>query len=53
MKTLINTSLREVDVWHHEESPGKDIGERAAHLQDKTPKVLEMPIPWDDYQEQQ
>lgn len=53
MKALINKSLREVDAWYHEESPGGNIGGSAVHLQDKTPEVLEMLGSWDDYQGQQ
>lgn len=36
----------------HEESPGEGVGEGAAQLQ-QGPSILEIPVPWEDNQEQQ
>jgi hypothetical protein len=41
----LKVSSKEVEDWHHEESLLEAIGEASS--------VLEMPVPWDNHQEQQ
>lgn len=46
-------SRREVKAWHQEKNKGQAIGESTTLLQLERPSILEMPVPRDDYLEQQ